>query len=116
MDVSDRLSEKKEFFRCAFSSPAVQVSLAAASHDAWRPLGHDVVAADTFLSGHWQTLKDFEGDVLTLEHANDIDSILDVVDSGGQFDVIFHEAAITGVIAKDGSAQAGDDVQGFPTQ
>lgn len=75
--------------------------------------GHDVVAADTFLSGHWQTLRNFDGDVLTLSHPTDIDSILDVVDSGGPFDVIFHQAAITGVIAKDGSASAGEDVQGF---
>lgn len=75
--------------------------------------GHDVVAADTFLSAHWNTLADFTGDVLTLEDRNDIDSILDVVDRGGAFDVIFHEAAITGVIAKDGSATAGDDFHGF---
>ena len=75
--------------------------------------GHEVVAADTFLSGHWQTLRNFTGDVLTLEHPTDIDSILDVVDSGGAFDVIFHQAAITGVIAKDGTASAGEDVQGF---
>lgn len=75
--------------------------------------GHDVVAADTFLSAHWNTLTDFTGDVLTLEDRNDIDSILDVVDRHGAFDVIFHEAAITGVIAKDGTASAGDDFQGF---
>ncbi len=75
--------------------------------------GHDVVAADTFLSAHWNTLSDFAGDILTLEERNDIDSILDVVDRDGAFDVIFHEAAITGVIAKDGSASAGDDFHGF---
>lgn len=75
--------------------------------------GHDVVAADTFLSAHWNTLTDFAGDVLTLDDRSDIDSILDVVDRDGAFDVIFHEAAITGVIAKDGSAAAGDDFQGF---
>ena len=75
--------------------------------------GHDVVAADTFLSAHWNTLTDFTGDVLTLEDRNDIDSILDVVDRNGAFDVIFHQAAITGVIAKDGSATAGDDFHGF---
>lgn len=71
--------------------------------------GHEVVAADTFLSSHWRTLVDFEGDVLTLRDREDIDSIRGV----GPFDVIFHQAAITGVIAKDGSAAAGDDIQGF---
>src|SRR5688572_9303463 len=75
--------------------------------------GHAVTAIDTFLSAHWNTLSDFNGDVLTLEHRLDIDSIRDVVRRHGPFDVIFHEAAITGVIAKDGSASAGDDFQGF---
>ena len=75
--------------------------------------GHDVVAADTFLSSHWRTLVDFEGDVLTLVNGDDIDSIRKAAKSGGAFDVIFHQAAITGVIAKDGSAAAGDDFHGF---
>lgn len=75
--------------------------------------GHDVVAADTFLSAHWNTLSDFAGDVLTLEHRTDIESIRERVKRDGAFDVIFHEAAITGVIAKDGTASAGDDFQGF---
>jgi ADP-L-glycero-D-manno-heptose 6-epimerase len=75
--------------------------------------GHDVVAADTFLSSSWQTLSDFTGDVLTLEHRLDIDSIRDVARRYGAFDVIFHQAAITGVIARDGSASAGEDVNGF---
>jgi ADP-L-glycero-D-manno-heptose 6-epimerase len=75
--------------------------------------GHDVVAADTFLSAHWNTLADFTGDVLTLEHRNDIDTIRQSIRSGGPFDVIFHQASITGVIAKDGSAAAGDDFHGF---
>ena len=71
--------------------------------------GHDVVAADTFLSSHWRALADFEGDVLTLRDRDDIDSIR----AAGPFDVIFHQAAITGVIAKDGTAAAGEDIQGF---
>lgn len=71
--------------------------------------GHEVVAADTFLSSHWRTLVDFEGDVLTLRDRDDIDSIR----AAGPFDVIFHQAAITGVIAKDGSAAAGEDIHGF---
>src|SRR5688572_30458313 len=75
--------------------------------------GHQVTAIDTFLSAHWNTLSDFNGDVLTLEHRLDIESVRDLVKRHGAFDVIFHEAAITGVIAKDGSASAGDDFQGF---
>ncbi len=75
--------------------------------------GHDVVAADTFVSSHWNTLSDFSGDVLTLEDRLDIDSIRDMARRYGNFDVIFHQAALTGVIAKDGSASAGDDFHGF---
>jgi ADP-L-glycero-D-manno-heptose 6-epimerase len=75
--------------------------------------GHDVVAADTFLSSDWRTLADFTGDVLTLEDRTDIDTIRRAAANLGRFDVIFHQAAITGVIAKDGSASAGDDTHGF---
>jgi ADP-L-glycero-D-manno-heptose 6-epimerase len=62
--------------------------------------GHDVVAADSFLSAAWQNLVAFNGDVLTLADPRDIDSMRDL----GPFDVIFHQASITGVIAADGSA------------
>jgi len=75
--------------------------------------GHDVTAADTFLSAHWNTLSDFEGDVLTLANGLDIASIRERATRDGAFDVIFHQAAITGVIASDGSASAGDDFQTF---
>lgn len=75
--------------------------------------GHEVVVADTFISSHWNTLTDFPGDVLTLADRLDIGSIRDVVKRYGAFDVIFHQAALTGVIAKDGSASAGDDFHGF---
>ena len=62
--------------------------------------GHDVVAADSFLSAGWQNLIDFAGDVLTLKDHDDVQSMIDL----GPFDCIFHEASITGVIAADGSA------------
>ena len=75
--------------------------------------GHDVVAADTFLSAHWRSLADVDADVLTLRQPDDVESIWSVIEAGGPFDVIFHQAAITGVIAKDGSASAGDEFQGF---
>jgi ADP-L-glycero-D-manno-heptose 6-epimerase len=62
--------------------------------------GHDVTAADSFLSGGWQNLVDFDGGVLTLKDHDDVQSMINM----GPYDVIFHEAAITGVIAADGSA------------
>jgi ADP-L-glycero-D-manno-heptose 6-epimerase len=62
--------------------------------------GHDVVAADSFLSAGWQNLIHFNGDVLTLEDHDDVESMIAL----GKFDVIFHQASITGVIAADGSA------------
>jgi ADP-L-glycero-D-manno-heptose 6-epimerase len=62
--------------------------------------GHDVTAADSFLSADWKNLIDFSGDVLTLRDGQDIESMRRL----GSFEVIFHQAAITGVIAADGSA------------
>ena len=62
--------------------------------------GHDVTAADSFMSAGWQNLIDFPGDVLTLEDHDDVESMIAL----GKFDVIFHQAAITGVIAADGTA------------
>src|SRR5688572_936830 len=64
--------------------------------------GHDVVAADSFLSASWANLTDFAGDVLTLRDHDDVDSMRQL----GKFDVIFHQASITGVIAADGSASS----------
>ena len=61
--------------------------------------GHDVTAADSFLSAAWQNLTDFAGDVLTLADHDDVQSMIRL----GRFDVICHQASITGVIASDGS-------------
>ena len=62
--------------------------------------GHDVTAADSFLSADWKNLIDFPGDVLTLADHDDVASMRNL----GRFDAIVHQAAITGVIASDGSA------------
>src|ERR1041385_1224035 len=62
--------------------------------------GYQVVAADSFLSAAWQNLVDFNGDVLTLRDHEDVASMRAL----GPFQVIFHQASITGVIAADGSA------------
>ena len=60
--------------------------------------GHDVVAADSFLNASWTTLTDFAGDVLTLRDHEDVQSMIDL----GPFDVISHQASITGVIPEAG--------------
>ena len=58
--------------------------------------GHDVTAADSFLSAGWQNLIDFPGDILTLADHDDTASMKNL----GRFDVICHQASITGVIAE----------------
>lgn len=67
-------------------------------------LGHDVVAADSFLSASWKNLVDFNGDVLTLRDHDDVESMR----QAGPFDAIFHQASITGVITGDGAAGTAD--------
>src|SRR6478752_992365 len=66
--------------------------------------GHDVTAADSFLSASWKNLVDFPGDVLTLKDSDDVASIVASIVAAGPYDAIFHQASITGVIAADGSA------------
>jgi len=57
-----------------------------------------IVAADSFLNASWNTLTDFGGDVLTLRDHEDVQSMIDL----GPFDVISHQASITGVIPEAG--------------
>jgi ADP-L-glycero-D-manno-heptose 6-epimerase len=59
---------------------------------------HDVVAADSFLSAGYANLVDFPGDVLTLKNHDDVDSMVAL----GPFDLIFHQASITGVVGANG--------------
>src|SRR5206468_5719628 len=59
---------------------------------------------DSFLSSSWANLIHFDGDVLALRDHDDVESMRKL----GRFEVIFHQASITGVIAADGSASAGD--------
>ena len=66
--------------------------------------GHDTVAADSFLSASWMNLLDFPGDVLTLRDHEDVDSMRDI----GPFDVLFHQASITGVIKDEHTAGTSD--------
>src|SRR6185436_4143583 len=60
--------------------------------------GHDVTASDSFLSASFANLVDFPGDVLTLRDHEDLASLLAV----GPFDVIFHQASITGMVGAKG--------------
>ncbi|HEV7301237.1 MAG TPA: NAD-dependent epimerase/dehydratase family protein [Tepidisphaeraceae bacterium] len=60
--------------------------------------GHDVIAADSFLSADFHNLVDFPGDVLTLKDHDDVQSMIDL----GPVDVIFHQASITGVVGAKG--------------
>lgn len=74
--------------------------------------GHDVVVADAFLGASWTNLADVDADVVTLADRLDLAPIRREAERR-PFDVVFHQAAMTGVIAADGSATAGDDVNGF---
>ena len=66
--------------------------------------GHDVTAADSFLSASWTNLVNFPGDVLTLQNQEDLASIRRL----GRFQVILHQASITGIISGDGTAATSD--------
>ncbi len=66
-------------------------------------LGHDVVAADAFLSSNFSNLIDFPGDVLTLKDPEDTASLAAL----GPFAAIFHEASLTGVVGTDGADLSG---------
>ncbi|HEY8667018.1 MAG TPA: NAD-dependent epimerase/dehydratase family protein [Tepidisphaeraceae bacterium] len=60
--------------------------------------GHEVVAADSFLSAHFSNLVEFGGDMLTLRDHEDVESMI----AQGSFDAIFHQASITGVVGASG--------------
>jgi ADP-L-glycero-D-manno-heptose 6-epimerase len=60
--------------------------------------GHDVTASDSFRSASFANLIDFTGDVLTLKDHDDVKSMIAL----GRFDVIFHQASITGMVGAKG--------------
>jgi ADP-L-glycero-D-manno-heptose 6-epimerase len=64
--------------------------------------GHSVVAADSLLAGRFTNLIPFNGDCLTLPTPDDIESMIAL----GPFDVIFHQASITGVVGPNGEDQS----------
>ena len=68
---------------------------------------HNVTVADTFLGVGFTNLADFPGDVLTLANPADVASMVSL----GPFDVIFHQAGTTGVVAADGSDHSGGQAQ-----
>lgn len=69
--------------------------------------GHAVTAADSFAAAHFLNLSDFTGDVLTLRDSEDVDSMRKL----GAFDVIFHQASITGVVGADGGDLSNQSIQ-----
>jgi ADP-L-glycero-D-manno-heptose 6-epimerase len=68
--------------------------------------GHAVVAADSFLSSHFSNLVEFAGDVLTLATPQDIASMVAL----GPFDVIIHQASLTGVVGSIGEDQSNQQI------
>lgn len=71
--------------------------------------GHQTVACDNFSSGHWTTLIDYPGDVLTLDVAGDLSALAAVE----RFDVIFHQASITDTTVMDQRFMMHNNVEGF---
>jgi ADP-L-glycero-D-manno-heptose 6-epimerase len=64
--------------------------------------GHNVVAADSFQSGDFLNLSAFTGDCLTLTSSDDVESMVAL----GPFEVIFHQASVTGVVGAHGEDQS----------
>lgn len=71
--------------------------------------GHDVVVADSFRHAHWSNLVQFEGDVLTLRDAADLESVKKL----GRFDAISHQASITDTTVIDQHDMMRNNVEQF---
>ncbi|MGD0464614.1 MAG: SDR family NAD(P)-dependent oxidoreductase [Tepidisphaeraceae bacterium] len=69
--------------------------------------GHEVTVADAFLAAPYSNLIGFPGDVITLKDPQDIDSMTRL----GKFDVIFHQAGITGVVGEDAAHLSDQELQ-----
>ena len=72
--------------------------------------GHEVVVLDDFSSGHWTNLKDFRGDLITMDAAGDG---CDAIRSRGPFEVIFHQASITDTTVHDQNKMMRNNLEGF---
>ena len=72
--------------------------------------GHDVVVLDDFSSGHWTNLKDFRGDVITMDLAGDG---CETIRPRGPFEVIFHQASITDTTVHDQNKMMRNNLEGF---
>jgi ADP-L-glycero-D-manno-heptose 6-epimerase len=69
--------------------------------------GHEVIAADSFLSASYTNLIPFPGDVVTMRAHDDLTSLT----AQGPYDIIYHQAAMTGVIGPHGEALTGPEAQ-----
>ena len=72
--------------------------------------GHQVVAQDDFSSAHWTNLKDFRGDLITCDLADDLHTTFQ---AHGPFEVIFHEASITDTTVHDQRQMLQNNMEGF---
>lgn len=72
--------------------------------------GHEVVVLDDFSSAHWTNLKDFRGDVITCDLADDLRGPLQ---SRPPFEVIFHQASITDTTVLDQRKMMRNNMEGF---
>lgn len=72
--------------------------------------GHQVVAQDDFSSAHWTNLKDFRGDLVTCDLADDLRATFQ---AHGPVEVIFHEASITDTTVHDQRQMMRNNMEGF---
>lgn len=72
--------------------------------------GHEVVVLDDFSSGHWTNLKDFRGDLITIDLAGDL---RDALQSRPPFEIIFHQASITDTTVHDQHKMMRNNLEGF---
>jgi ADP-L-glycero-D-manno-heptose 6-epimerase len=72
--------------------------------------GHQVVALDDFSSAHWTQLKDFRGEIITCNLADDLSRPFQ---SQPPFEVIFHEASITDTTVLDQRQMMRNNYEGF---
>jgi ADP-L-glycero-D-manno-heptose 6-epimerase len=70
---------------------------------------HEVVAVDDFSSAHWINLKEFRGDMMTLDIAGDITRLRAIEPC----EVIFHQASITDTTVTDQRKMTHNNVEGF---
>jgi ADP-L-glycero-D-manno-heptose 6-epimerase len=72
--------------------------------------GHDVVVLDDFSSAYWANLKDFRGDIITWDLADDLRGAFA---NRSPFEMIFHQASITDTTVLDQRKMMRNNHEGF---